>query len=231
MTSYDTAFEFEEEFDEFEGNGLGDDGFASEGVGDSPLSQEEEEEWAEELMGVSSDEELEEFLGKLIKKAGRAAGKFIKSPVGKALGGALKKVAKTALPAVGGAIGSFVAPGVGTALGTKLGSMATKLFEMEYEAETMDDDELEFEVARRVVRLSAAAAKNAANARSGANPQTVAKAAVVKAAKTNAPTLAKVIAKTPPNRLVRPTGAIATSGRGSAGRWVRRGNRIVIYGA
>ena len=86
MSAYDTAFEFEEEFGEFESNGRDEDMFLD--AADSPLSEEEEEAWAAELVNVSSDEELEEFLGSLIKKAGKAAGKFIKSPVGKALGGA-----------------------------------------------------------------------------------------------------------------------------------------------
>lgn len=58
---------------------------------------------------IQSEEELEEFFGKLVK----AAGSFIKSPVGKTLGGVLKNVARTALPVAGAALGNLVAPGVG----------------------------------------------------------------------------------------------------------------------
>jgi len=46
-------------------------------------------------------------LGNLIKKVGGAVGKFVKSPVGKAIGGVLKGVAKKALPIAGGALGAY----------------------------------------------------------------------------------------------------------------------------
>ena len=39
-------------------------------------------ELAAELLGVASEAELDRFLGDLIKKAGRAVGQFVKSPVG-----------------------------------------------------------------------------------------------------------------------------------------------------
>lgn len=149
----------------------------------SPLTEAQEAELAAELLEISSEEELEQFLGSLLKKAGG----FIKSNVGGALGGVLKNIAKKALPIVGGALGSMVAPGLGTALGSKLGSMASGLFEVELEA--MPQEQAEFEVARRLVGLTVAAARNAASARPrrGVGPQTVARAAVARAARTYAP--------------------------------------------
>ena len=93
-------FEFEEE-EEFEA--------------EVPFSEFEESELAEELLNVQSEEELEQFLGSLVKKAWRGVKKFAKSKVGRALGGVLKKIAKKALPIAGGALGSFIPiPGVGT---------------------------------------------------------------------------------------------------------------------
>jgi hypothetical protein len=153
----------------------------------SPLSEANEVQLASELLEISSEEELEQFLGGLFKKVARGVGGFIKSPVGRALGGVLKNVAKKALPVVGGALGSFVAPGIGTALGSKLGSMASGLFEVELEA--MPQEQAEFEVARRFVNVAAGAARNAALARPrpGTGPQTVARAAVAKAARVYAP--------------------------------------------
>src|SRR5437016_2583258 len=118
-----------------------------------------ENELAAELLEITNEQELEEFLGGLVK----AAGSFIKSPVGRALGGVLKDVAKTALPVVGGALGSMVAPGIGTALGSQLGSMASGMFEVELEA--MPAEAAEFEVARRLVNMAASAAQHAALAR------------------------------------------------------------------
>jgi uncharacterized protein (DUF697 family) len=153
------------------------------------LSEAEEMELAAELLEISSEEELEQFLGSLVKRAVRGVGRFVKSPIGRALGGVLKSVAKKALPVVGGALGSMVAPGLGTAIGSKLGSMASGLFELELEA--MPQEQAEFEVARRYVSMAASAARHAATARPrpGTSPHTVARAAVAKAARTRAPGL------------------------------------------
>ena len=153
----------------------------------SPLSEAQEVQLASELLEISSEEELEQFLGGLFKRVARGVGGIIKSPIGRALGGVLKNVAKKALPVVGGALGSFVAPGIGTAIGSKLGSMASGLFEIEVEA--MPQEQAEFEVARRFVNVAAGAARNAALARPtpGTAPQTLARAAVAKAAKVYAP--------------------------------------------
>lgn len=156
---------------------------------ESPLGEIAEAELAAELLEITSEAELEQFLGKLIKGVGKKVGGFIKSPVGRALGGALKGIAKKALPVVGGALGSMVAPGIGTALGSKLGSFASGLFELELEG--LNEQEAEFEVARRFVRLAGSAAKNAALAPPGAPPRAVAKAAVVTAARRHAPGLVR----------------------------------------
>jgi hypothetical protein len=188
-------------------------------------------ELAAELLEITNEAELEQFLGNLIKGAAKAVGGFVKSPIGQALGGVLKNVAKTALPAVGGALGSFVAPGIGTALGSKLGSMASNLFEVELES--MDREQAEFEAARRVVRFSAAAAGNAAVAPPNAPSQQVVQNAVTAAARRHAPGLARgtvqVGAGIPSDGW---TGQDYTlgAGRPRTGRWVRRGRKIVLYG-
>src|SRR5215207_771093 len=101
---------------------------------ESPLNEQQETALAQELLEISSEEELEEFLGNVFRGVAKAVGGVIRSPIGQALGGVLKNVAKTALPMVGGALGSFVAPGIGTALGSKLGSLAGNLFETNYES-------------------------------------------------------------------------------------------------
>src|SRR5262245_1320848 len=100
---------------------------------EGPFSEAAEMELAAELLSVSSEAELDQFLGGLIKKAGQAAGGFIKSPVGKALGGALKGVAKQALPVLGGVAGDVLLPGIGGAIGSKLGSAAGKMLGLELE--------------------------------------------------------------------------------------------------
>src|SRR3954470_4976712 len=145
-------------------------------------------ELAAELLEVTSEEELEEFLGKLASTVGRGAKSFMKSGVGKAVGGALKSIAKTALPAVGGALGSFLLPGVGTAIGARLGSMAGGLLEVG-EAEALGEAEDEYEAAQRHVRFAQDAYKNASRAPRNTPPRAVARAATVTAAPRHAPGL------------------------------------------
>jgi hypothetical protein len=169
---------------------------------EGPLHEQQEAELASELLEISNEQELEQFLGKLISGAAPAVGGFVKSPVGKALGGVLKNVAKTALPVVGGALGSFVAPGVGTAIGSKLGSMASNLFELELEG--MNEQEAEFEVARRYVRFASSAAARAARSPQNVAPRVVVRRAVVGAARRHAPGLVRPGAMTQARRRPQP---------------------------
>lgn len=204
--------EFEMEEEQFNGEMWGESEYEEE----SSLDEMQEMELAAELLSVGNEGELDQFLGSLIKKAA----KFVKGPVGKALGGALKSIAKKALPVVGGAIGSFVAPGVGTAIGSSLGSAAGKMFGLELEG--MSNEDQEFEVARRYVRLANAAARKAAAAPPNIPPQQAAKQAIAAAARTHAPGLL--------------SGASSTWGdqggnNRKSGRWIRRGRNIVILGA
>src|SRR5690348_3865927 len=76
--------------------------------GPGVFSESEEMELAAELLEVNNEQELEQFLGDLIKKAGHAIGSFVKSPIGKAIGGVLKTAAGKVLPIAGGALGGFV---------------------------------------------------------------------------------------------------------------------------
>ena len=208
MTSYPTT-EFGE-YGELEAEGAyeqfgGDYDRAGRPAG--PLNEAQTVQLASELMEITNEAELEQFLGDIISKVGKAAGSFIKSPVGQALGGILKGVAKKALPVVGGALGSMVAPGIGTALGGQLGSLASGMFELELES--LPGEQAEFEVAKRVVGLTAASASRAAQIppRSGLSPHQVARAAVAEAARDYAPGLYRQMAQR----------AAATGGRTPSG--------------
>lgn len=209
------AFEFG-----YESEGEGEDE-ASFGArdGESPFSEAEETELALELLSVASEEELDQFLGKLfkgawkgVKKVGRAVGK-----IAKPLGGVLKGLAKKALPFVGGALGSFIPiPGVGTALGTALGSAVSSALEAEFS--DLETEKQEFEMARRFVRIAGTAAQQAAQASAGADPQAAVRSAVLGAAKRHLPKMDRA-------------GARDVGRTSTGGRWVRRGNQIVIVGA
>src|SRR5205809_1316626 len=156
-----TMPEIEPEMDEFETDEFETDEFEFEGETDleSPFEEFEEMEYAAELLSIQSEEELDQFLGNLIKRAGRGLSKIARGP----LGGLLKGLAKKALPFVGGALGSFIPiPGVGTMIGKSIGTAAANLFEVNLEG--MSQEEQEFDVAQRFVRMAGAALANAANA-------------------------------------------------------------------
>jgi uncharacterized protein (DUF697 family) len=184
---------------------------------DGVFSEAEEMEMAAELLGVSSEEELDQFLGDLIKKAGRVVGRFVKSPTGRALGGLLKKAAKTALPIVGGAVGGYLGGPAGAQAGSSLASAAGRAFGLELEGLSAEDQE--FEAARGFVRFAGAAAGNAAAAPASVAPATAAKTAVTAAARQFAPGLLSSAG----------AGRGAPTGRQS-GRWIRKGRKIVLLG-
>ncbi|MCZ7555778.1 MAG: hypothetical protein M5R41_05175 [Bacteroidia bacterium] len=181
---------------------------------ESPFSEVEEMELASELLEITDEAELDQFLGKLIKRVGRGVGKFVKSPVGKALGGVLKSAAKSALPIAGSALGGFFGGPIGASIGGKLASAATNLFEMEVAGMSQEDQE--FEVARRFVKFAGATTKNAL---SSPRPSPAAvTSAVQAAAKRYIPGLVR-----------QQLGRVASQGH-LTGKWIRRGNRIILFG-
>ncbi len=188
------------------------------------FSEAEAMELAAELMGVSDEAELEQFLDNLIKNAGQAVGKFLKSPVGQQLTGVLKGAAKKALPMLGSAVGGYFGGSGGAKIGSQVASSAGRIFGLELEGLSMEDQE--FETAKSFVQFAGKAAQKAAAAPATANPKVVAQQAATAAARQLAPGLlnANLAAKT--------TGGCCPScGRGASGRWYRRGNKIILAGA
>ncbi|MCI0389320.1 MAG: hypothetical protein MOB07_11235 [Acidobacteria bacterium] len=215
-----------ESSDEYENYGYeyeGDQEFETYGEYEmgSPFSEAEEMDLASELLTVSNEAELDQFLGNLFKKAARAVGGVIKSPVGRVLGGALKGVAKQALPALGSAAGNMLLPGIGGVMGGKLASAAGRMFGLELEG--LSDEDQEFEVAKQIVRLSGAAAGNAAQAAPSTPPVQAAQTALTAAAQQHAPGLLGAAS---------PSSAVSgrRGGRKNSGRWIRRGREIIILG-
>ena len=226
MESYDDEFENEEEFEEEDeyGESEYDDEFEGEEefeeeyeAYETVFSEEEEMELASELLAVTDEAELDQFLGKLIKKGFRRVKKFAKSSTGRALKRALRKIAKRALPLAGRAAGTFFGGPAGGAIGRRLASSAGRIFGLELEGLSPEDQE--FEVAKRVVRLAGSAAKKAAKLPAKTSPNMAAKIAVISAAKKHAPGLLRPVSKYP-----------VSSGRKRVGRWIRRGNKIMLMG-
>src|SRR5262249_15629973 len=108
-------------------------------------------------------------------------------------------------------------------VGAKLASSAGKMFGLELEGLSYEDQE--FEAAKGVVRLAGAAASNAAQAEPSTPPQQVDQSALTESAPRHA---AGLPSRPQTQGAARPNGACAHK---SNGRWVRRGNDIVLVGA
>lgn len=208
--------EFEFENDEFEDSESG------------VFSEADEMELASELLTVSDEAELDQFLGKLLKKASSAVGKLIKSPMGKQVGGLLKGAVKSVLPMATGALGTLVGGPVGTALGSQLGSAANKALGLEMEGMSAEDQE--FEIARRLVRLGGEAVKKAVRAPQTFDVAHIARKAVIEAARKHAPGLVRARAQAQA-RQDDEYDEVSNGGSSShGGRWVRRGRKIILMG-
>jgi hypothetical protein len=206
-----TQLEAETEFGETE---FGEMGYA--GEFESSLGETAELELTSELLGVSNEQELEQFLGNLLSRAGGALRQFAGSPTGRALGGLLKDAARKALPAVGHAIGGPT--------GSQFATQAGQILGLELEGLSLEDRE--YEAARQYVRFATEAARAASAAPAGGSPLAAARAAAAAAASQHAPGLAPALGGPPPAGSPH-----ASGGRGArSGRWVRRGNTIVLTG-
>src|SRR5712671_7345302 len=188
------------------------------------FGETEQMELASELLEITSEAELDRFLGDLIGRAGKAIGKFVKSPEGQAIGGILKGAAKQVLPGIGSAVGGYFGGATGAKLGGDVASAAGRAFGLELEG--LSNEDREFEIAKRYVSFAGDAIKNLALAPSSPDPRKAANAAAVTAAKSFAPGLLL-----PPQAAMGPQADSAASlPAGHSGRWVRRGNRIILYG-
>lgn len=212
-------FTFQGEYEgEYEG------GWSGETYGEV-LNETDEMALAAELLSVSNEYEMEQFFGKLVSRVAGAARGFAQSQAGKALGGILKDAAGKALPVVGGAIGGALGGSQGAQWGQRIGAGAKGVLGWEMEG---GDGEMEFETARALVRTATDAVQALGQgAATAASPVAAAKQVAIQAAQRQAPQLLKVIATAKPTG----SGGNGGGGGGASGRWVREGNRIVLYGA
>jgi hypothetical protein len=228
----DTEFDESEDF-EFGGEEVGSFEATEE------LDETEEMELASQLLEITEEAELDQFIGRLIKRAGRAVGRIARSDAGRALGGILKGAARKALPIVGGAIGGYVGGPAGSRVGSQIAANAGDLLGVELEG--LSEEDQEFEVARRLVRFSDAAAKNLASTPASTSPQQAATAAAIAAAKRHAPGMIHARGRSSGSSAEGCAHCGKAGGRGShscpkcgkprGGRWVRRGPHIIIVNA
>lgn len=242
-----TTLEYGQEMSGFEAENFESGQGEWSGEGGGMFSEAQEAELANELLSVSNEAELEQFLGNFLKKAASVAGQAIRSPVGQAIGGVLKGVAKKALPLAGGALGAYFGGPLGAKIGSGLASAAGNALGLE--AESMEGEEREYEGAKQFVRLAADTVNRAAAARGG-DPRAVAQAAAMAAARQFAPGLlgnggGQNGAGGQGGQGSQGSqggwgkgaqggqggwGQNASSGGAQSGRWARQGRKIILYG-
>ncbi len=206
LTDYSPQMEFSDETA----------GFAAEPRG-VVLTDGEETELAAEFLGLNNDTEMEQFLGKLIHNIGHSVGKWVNSPQGQALVGVLKNVAKTALPLAGGAIGTVVGGPAGALIGSNLASMAGSVLGLELEGLSPEDRDLE--AARQFIRFASQTVANTVEADPRADPRETVQRAAREAARLYAPGLLDL-----------DRDGIARRGHlHRTGRWIRHGDRIILF--
>jgi len=213
MYQTESAWEFNPEMANFEGENFeyGQSEWAAESG--EVFGEAELMELTAELLEINNEQELNYFLGDLIKKAGRALGKVVRSPLGQAIGGVLKSAASKALPLAGAALGGVVGGPLGAQIGSGLAQAAGGALGIEGEA--LNQEDREYEGAKQFVRFAGETVNNALTAPASPNPQAAAQTAATQAAQALAPGL---LGSAP----------AAPASRGSGGRWVRKGRNIII---
>lgn len=146
---------------------------------DQEQDEADELESAAELLSLNSEEELDNFLGGLIRKAARAVNKGVRAATGNNLGGLLKGIVRQTLP--------MVATAVGGPVGGLVAKQGLSAFGLELEGLSQEDQELE--VARRYVRFANDAARSLFRQPAGANPRAQVRTALRLAARRHAPGL------------------------------------------
>lgn len=202
-----------------------------EGADDSNLLSEESElDLASELLEAENDDQLDRVFGGIsdeLERRGRRARRRsrrkrrrsrrrrVARRAFRRLKPVLKGVVKRVLPIAGAAAGGALGGPLGAKVGGSVAPAAGQLLGLELEGLSFEDQELE--TARGIVRFAAEAMANADDlSEDEASPDEIVRSAVTEAAKKHAPGL---IREQPggPSRLQR-------------GRWVRRGNKIVLIG-
>jgi hypothetical protein len=168
-----------------------------------------ESELVEEMMALGSEQELDNFLGNLWKGAVR----LYKSPMGQALKGkfisGVKQLGKKMIPGLAKNLGGYLGGAQGAALGSQIGNTITGLFEIENEGEVTDY----LRVIRNVARYLNRALESGANT---PPPMLVNRAIYVSAQ----PYFQRRQGYNIPYRVP-----------GNSGKWIRKGNRILVIGA
>jgi hypothetical protein len=177
------------------------------------FSEDEELEFASELLEIATERELDEFVHGLVRNAEQALNEAAEPAVEYDLGDILKGIAKVALPIIGGVAGGFFGGPGGAALGSSLAGSVGHAFGLELEGLSPEDSE--FEVGKQFIKFAGASVKNALEADPDMDPATIAHQAAVEAARVYAPGLMNISATTNP----------INTGHGRNGRWLSNADK------
>src|SRR5262252_6060904 len=107
---------------------------------ESPFSEDEETELAMDLLAVNDEQELDHFLGNLLRRGASAAGRRLRWTLLLRLGGLVKGAVRKILPAVGRTFSGLIVSGTGGQTGQLVGD-ASQLLGMEVEGMSGEDQE------------------------------------------------------------------------------------------
>lgn len=215
----ESGFSFEDEQSPFQAEESSEDSLnTGELWGEADSQETDELSLAAELLAVTDEGELDQFLGSLARRAVSAARDFAGSDAGKAVGNILKSAARKALPQLGQAVGNYIVPGAGGQAGRQVGKWLGTKFETGLQLEGLSPEDRDLETARAFVRFATSTAQRAASMPKSVPAPLAAQKAAAAAARQHLPGLLK--------RPGQPGSSPANTGR-----WVRRGRNIVILGA
>jgi hypothetical protein len=186
-----------------------------------------ESELAYELMHVQSEEELDQFLGDLLKSAWSGAKAFYHSPLGQKLKNqaieGLKNMGRKALPGLGRTVGGHFFGPQGARIGGQLGRMAAKGLGLEFQGATAL--ERRTEGSRRFVRTARNAARRIAAQIQTGQPVTarIIRQIILQEGRHWFPGL-------PVQSIDGMGGGTMPSSAQNSGRWYRQGSQIILEG-
>lgn len=193
-----------------------------------------ENELAQELMGIQNEEELEYFLGNLLKSAWSGAKSLYNSPIGQQLKNqavsGLKSLGKQVLPRLGSAAGGRLFGATGARLGGKLGNMAARGLGLEFEGASPQDRR--FEASKRFIRVAKIAGKRiAAHVKSGRPVSSrIVRGMIIQAGRDLFPGLPASSGYDGSPKGGQSGYANSSSTSQNRGTWYRQGNRIILQG-
>jgi hypothetical protein len=178
-------------------------------VFERPFSEAELDELAMELLSVQDEHELDQFLGRFLRRAVKGVGQFLRTPTGQTLKRILRNAVTSAVPGLGVALNMIPAAGIGGPAGAAIKDAV--------ESEGASGSEADVEAAKKLIAVGGSAAQQVAALPANAAPQAAAQAVQSAMQQQGIPSAAD---GAPAGADTRPT----------SGEWYRQGRSIVVVG-